>query len=202
MEFYGIRFQMDYWLILRRNKTVNINENCFSLHRNFRLQLPWRPLLSVWRNERKPLSGVNILFIKHCDLSLHFQIGFSNSSPLLSSKLQYPLYFRTNPSEEFSNLGRIAILKRFKWKRVAILQRNNDVFTGISNSLADLLKQENINVAAYESYKDHPEIALDNLKVSFFVLWCEFHSEVNLQVHFIRVIGFCLLSQSTSRNHN
>lgn len=100
--------------------------------------------------------------------SIHYwnivQIGFSNSSPLLSSKLLYPLYFRTNPSETFSNLGRIAILRRFKWKRVAILQQNNDVFTGISNSLVDLLEAANFSVLAYESFKDHPRFAIENLK--------------------------------------
>ncbi|XP_078359757.1 gamma-aminobutyric acid type B receptor subunit 1-like isoform X1 [Oculina patagonica] len=92
------------------------------------------------------------------------QIGFSNSSPLLSSKLVFPLYFRINPSEKFSNLGRIAILRRFKWNKVAILQQNNDVFTGISNSLVDLLNAANLTVLAYESYKDHPKFAVENLK--------------------------------------
>ncbi|CAH3104404.1 unnamed protein product [Pocillopora meandrina] len=92
------------------------------------------------------------------------QIGFSNSSPLLSSKAVFPLYFRTNPSERFTNLGRIAILRRFNWKKVAIMQQNNDVFTGISNSLVDLLSAANITVLAYESFKDHPRFALENLK--------------------------------------
>lgn len=92
------------------------------------------------------------------------QIGFSNSSPLLSSKDVFPLYFRINPSETFSNLGRIAILRRFNWKKVAILQQNNDVFTGISNSLVDLLSAANLTVLAYESYKDHPKFAIENLK--------------------------------------
>ncbi|XP_067038730.1 gamma-aminobutyric acid type B receptor subunit 2-like [Acropora muricata] len=92
------------------------------------------------------------------------QIGFSGSSPLLSSKSLYPLYFRTNPSETFANLGRIAILRRFNWKRVAILQQNNDVFTGISNSLVELLEAANFSVIAYESFKDHPGFAIENLK--------------------------------------
>ena len=92
-------------------------------------------------------------------------MGFSGSSPLLSSKSLYPLYFRTNPSETFANLGRIAILRRFNWKRVAILQQNNDVFTGISNSLVELLEAANFSVIAYESFKDHPRFAIENLKV-------------------------------------
>ncbi|KAM7432495.1 hypothetical protein ABFA07_017083 [Porites harrisoni] len=100
--------------------------------------------------------------------SIHYwnvvQIGFSSSSPLLSSKSLYPLFFRTNPSETFSNLGRIAILRRFNWKRVAILQQNNDVFTGISNSLVDMLEAANFSVLAYESYKDYPKFAIENLK--------------------------------------
>ena len=39
------------------------------------------------------------------------------------------------------------------------------MFTGISNPLVDLLKAENITVLAYESYKDHPRNAIENLKV-------------------------------------
>lgn len=99
-------------------------------------------------------------------------MGFSNSSPLLSAKNHYPLYFRTNPSEHFSNLGRVAIVKRFKWKRVSILQKNNDVFTGISNSLVDLLKSNNIDIVAYESFTDpnNPKNAIENLKVSIWRL--------------------------------
>ena len=97
--------------------------------------------------------------------SFFFQIGFSGSSPLLSSKSLYPLYFRTNPSETFSNLGRIAILRRFNWKRVAILHQNNDVFTGINNSLVELLEAANVSVIAFESFKDHPRSAIQNLKV-------------------------------------
>ena len=104
-----------------------------------------------------------------------FQIGFSGSSPLLSSKSLYPLYFRTNPSETFANLGRIAILRRFNWKRVAILQQNNDVFTGISNSLVELLEAANFSVIAYESFKDHPRFAIENLKVqSVSLVWNTF----------------------------
>ena len=61
------------------------------------------------------------------------------------------------------------MLKRFKWKRVAILQKNNDVFTGISNSLADLLKENNISIVTYESFKDHPRVAIENLKVGVLI---------------------------------
>ena len=48
---------------------------------------------------------------------------------------------------------------------MAILQQNNDVFTGISNSLVDLLKAANLTLLTYESYKDHPKFAIENLKV-------------------------------------
>ncbi|XP_020892902.2 gamma-aminobutyric acid type B receptor subunit 2 isoform X2 [Exaiptasia diaphana] len=92
------------------------------------------------------------------------QIGFASASPLFSQKSTYPLYFRTNPSEHPANLGRVSIIKRFNWKKVAILQMNNDVFTGITDSLASLLKQNNISIVAYESFSQHPRIAIENLK--------------------------------------
>ena len=121
-----------------------------------------------WKNMERP----RMIFFSEITTKALFkfyfpQIGFSNSSPLLSSKAVFPLYFRTNPSEKFSNLGRIAILRRFSWKKVAILQQNNDVFTGISNSLVDLLSAANLTVLAYESFKDHPKFAIKNLKVNY-----------------------------------
>ena len=45
------------------------------------------------------------------------------------------------------------------------MQQNNDVFTGISNSLVELLEAANFSVVAYESFKDHPRFAIENLKV-------------------------------------
>ena len=45
------------------------------------------------------------------------------------------------------------------------MQQNNDVFTGISNSLVELLEAANFSVIAYESFKDHPGFAIENLKV-------------------------------------
>ena len=58
------------------------------------------------------------------------------------------------------------------------MQQNNDVFTGISNSLVDLLSAANITVLAYESFKDHPRFALENLKVNYLSFIC-FHKAVH-----------------------
>ena len=61
-------------------------------------------------------------------VSLCFQIGYSASSPSLSNKEKYPLYFRTSTSEIIENPARVALLKHFKWKRVALVVQQADIF--------------------------------------------------------------------------
>ena len=60
----------------------------------------------------------------------------------------------------------MAILKRFGWKRVAILQQNNDIFSGITNSLVDIMKKNNITVVAFDSFRDDPKNHIEDLKVT------------------------------------
>ena len=56
------------------------------------------------------------------------QIGYSTSSPLFSDKEKFPLYFRTSTSETMENPSRVALLKQFNWKKVALLVQNLDIY--------------------------------------------------------------------------
>ena len=66
------------------------------------------------------------------------QVGFSNSSPLLSDDSRFPLYSRISPSSTLSNAAIVLALKRLNWNRVAILAQQGHIFTKVirvNNSL-------------------------------------------------------------------
>ena len=70
-------------------------------------------------------------------LRIH-QVGFSNSSPLLSDDSRFPLYSRISPSSTISNAAIVLALKRLNWNRVAILAQQGHIFTKVirvNNSL-------------------------------------------------------------------
>ena len=70
-------------------------------------------------------------------LRIH-QVGFSNSSPLLSDDSRFPFYSRISPSSTLSNAAIVLALKRLNWNRVAILAQQGHIFTKVirvNNSL-------------------------------------------------------------------
>ena len=70
-----------------------------------------------------------LVFMQLLELTFVFsQIGYSTSSPLFSDKGKFPLYFRTSTSETMENPSRVALLKQFNWKKVAILVQNLDIY--------------------------------------------------------------------------
>jgi len=66
-------------------------------------------------------------------LSFYVQVGYGASSFYLSDKKKFPLFFRTNPPEKGQNLGRLAVLHHFKWKRIAILTEKEPYYEAVSN---------------------------------------------------------------------
>ena len=71
------------------------------------------------------------------------QVSYGASSFYLSDKEKYPLFFRTVPPEEGHNHGRVAVLKYFKWDRVAIVTERESYYEAVSKnrySLARFLK--------------------------------------------------------------
>ena len=61
--------------------------------------------------------------------ALLMQLSYGSSTPTLSNTKSYPNFFRTIPSEVQSNSARLAIMKKFGWKRVATLHEALAVFS-------------------------------------------------------------------------
>ena len=66
-------------------------------------------------------SGL-IFLVKTCS---SFQLSFGSTTPTLSKKTTYPLFFRTIPSQVACNSARIAVLKKFNWKRVGLIGKSD-----------------------------------------------------------------------------
>ncbi|XP_068698706.1 gamma-aminobutyric acid type B receptor subunit 2-like isoform X2 [Montipora foliosa] len=84
------------------------------------------------------------------------QIGFSTSSPLFSNKEKFPLYFRTSTPETMENPCRLALLKHFKWNKVALIIQNLDIYVLTREELIPMLEAANITIIAAESFKNDP----------------------------------------------
>src|SRR5271163_1183948 len=62
-------------------------------------------------------------------------LSYGASSPALSDRVRFPTLFRTHPSATIHNPTRIALMKKFKWTRIAILQSVEEVFTSTAEDL-------------------------------------------------------------------
>ena len=60
------------------------------------------------------------------------QVSYGASSFYLSDKKKYPLFFRTIPSEKSQGYARLAVLRYFKWNRIAILAEKEPYYEAVS----------------------------------------------------------------------
>uniref|UniRef100_A0ABM0MHP6 Gamma-aminobutyric acid type B receptor subunit 1-like n=1 Tax=Saccoglossus kowalevskii TaxID=10224 RepID=A0ABM0MHP6_SACKO len=70
------------------------------------------------------------------------QVSYASSTPQLSNKLNYPLFFRTKSSDVDQNIGRIAIMKYYGWKRAATLYQDDMYFVMV---IHDMIRRMQIN---------------------------------------------------------
>ncbi|XP_078375007.1 gamma-aminobutyric acid type B receptor subunit 1-like [Oculina patagonica] len=91
------------------------------------------------------------------------QIGYSTSSPSFSDKEKFPLYFRTSTSETMENPSRVALLKEFNWKKVALIVQNLDIYVLTKEELIPMLEESNITIIAAESFKNDPSSSVKYL---------------------------------------
>ncbi|KAK3723819.1 hypothetical protein QZH41_019497, partial [Actinostola sp. cb2023] len=100
--------------------------------------------------------------------AVHFynlvQISMANANPGLSCKKTYKTFVRTVPPEHYQNMGRVGLVRAFKWGHVAIVQQSLDTYLGLSNDLISKLKKANIAIISHEIFKKDVRHALENIK--------------------------------------
>ncbi|XP_074660588.1 gamma-aminobutyric acid type B receptor subunit 2-like [Tubulanus polymorphus] len=96
-----------------------------------------------------------------------WQLSFADMNPELSDRKKYPNLFRSVPSDNDFNPARIAILKRFKWRKVATLYQDASKgasrFAYTNNALTKMLFDQGFNVTI-KSFSDDPSSALKVFK--------------------------------------
>ncbi|XP_078371637.1 gamma-aminobutyric acid type B receptor subunit 2-like [Oculina patagonica] len=92
------------------------------------------------------------------------QVGFSNTSPLLSEDSRFPLFSRTSPSETINNYAIVNLLNEFKWNRVAIIVQQDHIFTKTKEDLVASLTRNKITIVFMESFDEEHSHAVRNIK--------------------------------------
>lgn len=101
---------------------------------------------------------------KGCPYYNLVQVAMANANPALSCKKLYPTFMRTIPPEHRQNQGRVAMLKMFKWRRVAVLREAMDTYQGLANDLVKWLRIDGVMVSLYESFENDPGLQLEALQ--------------------------------------
>ncbi|KAG8234081.1 hypothetical protein J437_LFUL014541 [Ladona fulva] len=58
-----------------------------------------------------------------------FLVSYGSTSPALSDRREFPLFYRTVAPDSSHNPARLAFVRRFRWDTVTALSQNEDVFS-------------------------------------------------------------------------
>ncbi|XP_046663781.1 gamma-aminobutyric acid type B receptor subunit 2 isoform X2 [Homalodisca vitripennis] len=76
------------------------------------------------------------------------QVSFGSTSPALSDRREFPLFYRTAAPDSAHNPARLAFITKFGWETVTALSQNEDDYTLAVNDLVTQLEQANITCRA------------------------------------------------------
>ncbi|XP_065095274.1 gamma-aminobutyric acid type B receptor subunit 2 [Ochlerotatus camptorhynchus] len=82
------------------------------------------------------------------------QVSFGSTSPALSDRREFPLFFRTVAPDSSHNPARIAFIKHFGWDTVATFSENEEGHSLAVNDLVTELELANITCAATISFAE------------------------------------------------
>ena len=70
---------------------------------------------------------------------LPIQFSCASSSPELSDREKFRYYFQMLATEADLAIGFFGVIKQFRWRRVAIIEQNENLFTVVSYLLVMIL---------------------------------------------------------------
>uniref|UniRef100_A0A182LUW1 G-protein coupled receptors family 3 profile domain-containing protein n=1 Tax=Anopheles culicifacies TaxID=139723 RepID=A0A182LUW1_9DIPT len=82
------------------------------------------------------------------------QVSFGSTSPALSDRREFPLFYRTVAPDSSHHPARIAFLMRFGWDTVATFSQNEEGYSLAVNDLVTELERANITCAATISFAE------------------------------------------------
>lgn len=75
-------------------------------------------------------------------------MSFGSTSPALSDRREFPLFYRTVAPDSSHNSARIAFIRRFGWDTVTTFTQNEEIHSLAVNDLVAELENANIKCAA------------------------------------------------------
>ncbi|XP_065340349.1 gamma-aminobutyric acid type B receptor subunit 2 isoform X1 [Cloeon dipterum] len=82
------------------------------------------------------------------------QVSFGSTSPALSDRREFPLFYRTVAPDSSHNPARLAFVRGFGWDTVTALSQDEDVFTLAVNDLVTELEEANITCTATITFSE------------------------------------------------
>lgn len=82
------------------------------------------------------------------------QVSFGSTSPALSDRREFPLFYRTVAPDSSHHPARIAFLMHFGWDTVATFSQNEEGYSLAVNDLVTELERANITCAATISFAE------------------------------------------------
>ncbi|XP_055636509.1 gamma-aminobutyric acid type B receptor subunit 2 isoform X2 [Toxorhynchites rutilus septentrionalis] len=82
------------------------------------------------------------------------EVSFGSTSPALSDRREFPLFYRTVAPDSSHNPARIAFIKHFGWDTVATFAENEESHSLAVNDLVTELERANITCAATISFAE------------------------------------------------
>ena len=91
-----------------------------------------KPTRRFRQNRNTKQKYKNLFSTFHQCFLFIIQISYASSSPLLSDRFTYPLFFRTYPSENSFNNGHFALMNEYGWCNVAAVHETANIFSLVS----------------------------------------------------------------------
>lgn len=73
------------------------------------------------------------------------QVSFGSTSPALSDRREFPLFYRTVAPDSSHNPARIAFIRKYGWDTVTTFSQNEEIYSLAVNELVTELENANIS---------------------------------------------------------
>ncbi|XP_077984602.1 gamma-aminobutyric acid type B receptor subunit 1-like [Glandiceps talaboti] len=92
-------------------------------------------------------------------------MSYASTSVALTNEELYPTFYRTVAPDSAHNAARTAFLRHFRWKKVAVLFQDEELFSLATSSMMDYFENySNISIITAEGFVDNPVSQIQKLK--------------------------------------
>ncbi|XP_077984600.1 gamma-aminobutyric acid type B receptor subunit 1-like [Glandiceps talaboti] len=92
-------------------------------------------------------------------------LSYASTSVALTNRELYPTFYRTVAPDSAHNAARTAFLRHFRWKKVAVLFQDEELFSLATSNMMDYFEtKSNISIIIAEGFVDNPASQIQKLK--------------------------------------